>query len=165
MLGSLSIALVIPKAKISLVTGLIAAFKIFLTNYHLGWLLPILAFFLIIGALAEINSWIIGPIKGLYATSAHGNLPPIFQKRNKHNVPINLLIFQAIIVTISSACILFMPNLSSAYWLLSALSTQMYLSMYFLMFISAIRLRYTHPSVPRAYKIPHPKKGCGLLPL
>ena len=159
MLGSLSIALVIPKAKISLVTGLIAAFKIFLTNYHLGWLLPILAFFLIIGALAEINSWIIGPIKGLYATSAHGNLPPIFQKRNKHNVPINLLIFQAIIVTISSACILFMPNLSSAYWLLSALSTQMYLSMYFLMFISAIRLRYTHPSVPRAYKIPHPKKG------
>ena len=27
------------------------------------------------------------------------------------------------------------------------------------MFISAIRLRYTHPHIPRVYKIPHPHKG------
>jgi amino acid transporter len=31
------------------------------------------------------------------------------------------------------------------------------------MFAAAIKLRYTHPSVPRAYKIPHPNKGMWLI--
>lgn len=159
MLGSLAIAIVIPKSQISLVSGLMEAFKIFLDAYHLQWVLPIMGILLVIGAVAEVNSWIIGPIKGLYATSAHGNLPPIFQKVNEQKVPVNLLIFQAIIVTIASFVFLFMPSISSSYWLLSALSTQIYLAMYFLMFFAAIRLRYTKPHVPRAYKIPHPHKG------
>jgi amino acid transporter len=47
-----------------------------------------------------------------------------------------------------------MPNLSSYFWILSALSAQSYLIMYILMFISAIRLRYTQPHVPRAYRVP-----------
>ena len=31
--------------------------------------------------------------------------------------------------------------------------------MYVLMFMAAIRLRYSKPHVPRAYRIPHPHKG------
>ena len=52
-----------------------------------------------------------------------------------------------------------MPSVSTAYWILTVISAQMYLIMYILLFISAIRLRYTHPHVPRIYKIPHPHKG------
>ena len=52
-----------------------------------------------------------------------------------------------------------MPSLSTAYWVLSALSAQMYLVMYLFMFIAAIRLRYSHPKVKRAYQIPMPHKG------
>jgi amino acid transporter len=159
MLGSLAIAIVIPKNQISLVGSVMDAFKIFLENYHMSWLTPIMGVLLMFGALAETNSWIIGPIKGLYATAAHGNLPPILQKQNKNNIPVNLLILQAIIVTIASICFLFMQSISTAYWLLSALSTQIYLAMYIMMFISAIRLRYTKPLVKRTYKIPHPHKG------
>lgn len=159
MLGSLSIAIVIPKGQISLVASVMEAFKIFLDSYGIGWMLPIMGVLLMFGALAETNSWIIGPIKGLYATASHGNLPPILQKRNAHNIPVNLLVFQALIVSAASICFLFMQNISTAYWLLSALSTQLYLAMYIMMFISAIRLRYTRPSVPRTYRIPHPQKG------
>lgn len=158
-LGSLAIAIVIPKDQISLVAGLMDAFKIFLDSYNLGWVLPIMGILLVIGAIAEVNSWIIGPIKGLYATSSHGNLPPYFQKLNDKKMPANLLIFQAWIVTLASLVFLFMPTISSSYWILSALSTQIYLAMYFLMFFAAIRLRYTKPHVPRAYKIPHPHAG------
>ena len=111
------------------------------------------------GSLAEVNSWIIGPVKALHMTTMHGNLPPIFHKTNSKNVPVNLLLFQAIIVTISSFVFVTMPNLSSSYWILSALSTQIYLVMYILMFLAAIRLRYSHPKIPRAYRIPHPHKG------
>ena len=159
MLGALAIGIVIPKEDISLVAGLMEALRVFLANFGISWLLPILGLLLIFGSIAEVNSWIIGPVKALYTTTVHGNLPPIFQKTNDKGVPVNLLLFQAIIVTISSFVFLLMPNLSSSYWILSALSTQIYLIMYIFMFMAAIRLRYSRPNVPRAYKIPHPHKG------
>ena len=159
MLGSLSIAIVIPKSEISLVSGLMEAFKTFFANYNLTWILPIMGVLLIIGAVAEVNSWIIGPIKGLYATSKHGDLPPVFQKLNKRGIPTNLLLFQGIIVTIASFVFLKMPSLSTSYWVLSALSAQSYLVMYILMFISVVKLRYSKPKVERAYRIPYKNKG------
>ncbi len=154
MLGALAIAFVIPREQINLVTGLLEAFNTFFSFWNLQWILPIIGILLIIGAAAEVNAWIIGPVKGLYATSIHGNLPPIFQKVNKHGTPTNLLFFQALIVTVTSCVILFMPTISSSYWILSALSAQTYLVMYVLMFISAIRLRYSRPHVPRVYRVP-----------
>jgi amino acid transporter len=162
MLGSLAIAVVIPRSEISLVAGLMDAFKMFFNSYGLGWILPVMGGLLIIGAIAEVNAWIIGPIKGLYATSIHGNLPPVFQNLNKHGMPTHLLLFQAIIVTVTSFVILQMPTISASYWILSALSAQSYLVMYIVMFISAIKLRYTKPHVPRAYKIPYPHRGIWL---
>jgi glutamate:GABA antiporter len=162
MLGSLSISFVIPKQEISLVSGLLDAFEKFLTAYQLQWILPVLAFLLVIGAIAELNSWIVGPVKGLHATSVHGNLPPLFQKVNRHGTPVNLLFFQAVIVTICSLVFLYMPSVSGSYWILSVLSAQIYLVMYILMFITAIVLRYTKPHVPRSYRIPYQYPGIWL---
>ncbi|HSX04060.1 MAG TPA: amino acid permease [Rhabdochlamydiaceae bacterium] len=163
MLGSLAIAFVIPHKEINLVAGLMDAFQIFFGFYNLGWVLPIIGVLLVIGAIAEVNAWIVGPVKGLYATSIHGNLPPIFQQLNKHNMPTNLLLLQAIIVTGASFVFLHLPTVSAAFWILSALSAQTYLLMYILMFIAAIRLRYTKPKVPRPYKVPYQFKGIWVL--
>ena len=162
MLGSLAIAVVIPKTQISLVSGLMDAFQIFLSFYHLEWFLPVLAILLIIGAIAEVNSWIIGPVKGLYETSIHGNLPPFFQNLNKHGTPTHLLFFQAVIVSIAACVFLFMPTVSSAFWILTALSAQSYLIMYIIMFIAAIKLKYSKPHVPRPYRVPLQYKGIWL---
>lgn len=163
MLGSLAIAVVIPRSEISLVAGLIDAFSRFFTAYNLGAILPLMAILLIIGAVAEVNAWIIGPVKGLYATSIHGNLPPFFQKLSPRGVPVNLLLFQAIIVSIAALIFLHMPSINAAFWILSALSAQSYLIMYILMFISAIKLRYSRPKVPRAYKVPCKLAGMWVL--
>lgn len=159
MLGSLAIAIVIPNNQISLVAGLMEAFRTFFQYYHLTWILPLMAFLLVIGAIAEVNSWIIGPVKGLYATAVHGNLPPFFQKTNKHDVPTRLLLFQAILVTIAALIFLYMPAVSSSFWILTALSAQSYLIMYILMFIAALRLRYTKPKVERPYRVPFKQPG------
>jgi len=159
VLGALSIAVIIPAEHLSLVGGLMEAFKTFLPHFQLEWLLPTLGILLIIGAIAEVNSWMISPVKGLHATAVHGNLPPFLQNLNKHGTPTHLLLFQAIIVSVTSFIFLFMPSISSSFWILTALSAQSYLIMYILMFISAIRLRYTKPHVPRVYKIPFPHKG------
>lgn len=163
LLGALSIAFVIPKGEISLASGLMAAFQEFFAHYNLVWILPLVAFLLVVGAIAEVNAWIVGPVRGLYATTTHGNLPPIFHKLNKNGVPMNLLWLQAIIVTITSLIILQLPTVSASFWILSVMSAQTYLLMYILMFIAAIRLRYTKPHVPRAYKVPYKAKGIWVL--
>lgn len=162
MLGSLAIAFVIPVENISLAAGLMEAFHQFFAHYNLIWILPIMGVLLVIGAVAEVNAWIVGPVKGLYATTNHGNLPPLFHKVNKHGVPVNLLLFQGIIVSIASLVLLELPSISAAFWMLSAMSAQIYLVMYILMFIAAIRLRYVKPNVPRAYKVPFEKRGIWL---
>jgi amino acid transporter len=43
--------------------------------------------------------------------------------------------------------------------MLTALTTQILVMMYIMIFAAAIRLRYTQPDVPRAYKIPGGKIG------
>lgn len=153
ILGSLAIAIVIPHEKISLVAGLMEAYHAMFSTFHLDWVTNVIALLIVFGAYGELNAWIAGPSKGLFVTARHGSLPPVFQKVNKEGVPINLLIFQASIVTIASLVFLFTPSLSTAYWILIALSAQIYLLMYFLMFIAAIRLRYTKPNVHRTYRV------------
>ena len=40
----------------------------------------------------------------------------------------------------------FIPSVSSAYWIFSVMTTQVYLIMYVLMFVAAVKLRATSPT-------------------
>jgi len=157
--GALSIALMIPQQEISLVAGLMQAFEFLFNWCNMGWLLIPLGLMIVLGAVGELNAWIIGPVRALHATSLHGNLPKIFQKVNQHKVPVNILLFQGGIVTLSSFVFFIMPSTSSGFWILSAMSVQLYLIMYILMFLAAIKLRYSHPHVVRPYQIPFKMYG------
>lgn len=164
--GSLSIASVVPSHDISLVAGLFDAFHSFFSVYHITWLVPFIAIFTVIGALGELNAWAIAGVKGLFVTTEHGSLPPMFHKLNKHHIPVNLLFFQALIVTVASLIIIYFPNLNVAYWILSALSSQMYLLMYILLLAAGVVLRYKKPHVERPYKLPGKNLGmwiCAIL--
>jgi putative glutamate/gamma-aminobutyrate antiporter len=163
VLGVLSVAIVIPKEKISLVSGSIQAFTFFVEAYGLGWLTPIIILLLILGALGTLSTWIVGPSKGLLAAAQSGDLPPFFRKINSHGMPVALLVTQGIIASLLSLVFLVMPNVSSAYWILNAMLAQPYLIMYVLMFAAAIKLRYKRPDVERAYKIPGGMVGMWLL--
>jgi len=158
-LGSLSIAIVIPQEKISLVSGLLDTFHFFFDAYKLSWIVPIIALLTAVGALGELNAWAIAGVKGLFVTTEYGCLPPIFHKINRHYTPVNLMIFQAVIVSLAAFVFFYMPTVSISYWLLSALSAQMYLMMYILLFIAGIVLRYTHPHAPRSYRVPFKNFG------
>jgi len=154
ILGSLSVAVVVPGKQISLVAGLMQAFTTFFDAYHIKWAIPIIAFMVTIGALGQVTAWIVGPSKGLFATAKEGTLPPFFQKMNRNGVQSNILIIQGLIVTVLALMFLLMPNVSSSYWILSALTIQLYLIMYNLLYFAAVKLRYSQPDVVRAYKIP-----------
>ncbi len=157
--SSLAIAIVVPKTNLSLVAGVMEAFEYFFKAYNLDWLTPILAGLIALGAFATVSTWIVGPTKGLVETAKNGDLPIIFQKKNKQDMPVNILYVQAGFVTLIALVILFMPSVSGSFWIMTALAAQLYLMMYILMFIAAIRLRYIRPDVPRPYKIPGGKIG------
>lgn len=159
ILGTLAIAVVVPQAEISLVSGLIQAFTVFFDAFGLHWAAPVMACALFIGALAGINTWAVGPAKGLLITAEDGFLPPLLHKTNKEGVPIGTLIFQAIVGTVLSFVFLLIDDNSSAYWLLTASASQFTVLFYALIFAAVVRLRYTQPHVKRAYEIPGGKTG------
>ena len=162
ILGTLAIAIVIPEKKISLVSGGMEAIAFFLRSYNLGWAVPVIAFMVAFGALGAMSTWTAGPSKGLLAAAQDGDFPPILHKINKHNMPVGMLVFQGIIVSSLGIVFLLMPNVNSSFWILLALTSQLYLLMYAIMFAAGIWLRYKKPDVHRAYKIPGGKFGMWL---
>jgi len=159
ILGSLSIAIILPKNEINLVNGVMQAFTNFFAAYHLTWFVPIITIMLLLGSLGGIISWVISPAKGLLHAAEMGFLPPIFAKKNAQGVPANLLIAQAIIVSMICLAFLLMPSVNGSYWLLTALSTQLYMMMYVIMFAAAICLKYKITPKAAAFTIPGGKKG------
>lgn len=154
ILGSLAIALVLPQQDINLVAGIMQAFHAFFARYHLIWMMPLVAVMLVMGGLGSVSNWIIAPTTGLLVAAKDGNLPPFFQKVNPQGAPIVMLISQAIIVTLLSTFFLFMPSVNGSYWFLTALAAQLYMVMYLLMFLAAIKLRLSKPHHPRVFRIP-----------
>lgn len=166
MMGSLAIAFVLPANQINLVNGTIQSFAYFLSAYHLSWLTPVLTTLLIVGSLGGIISWIVSPVKGLGQAASNGFLPTYFQQENKYGMPQRLLIAQAILVSLICLAMLLLPSVNGVYWLLSTLSTQLYMLMYIMMFLSALWLRNSQQFKNQGFIIPGKKWGlwtvCGL---
>jgi amino acid transporter len=154
--GSLAIAVVVPHDQLNLVSGLIDSFNRFFIAFHMTWATPILILFILLSAFATLSTWFLGPARGLSVAAQNGFLPRIFARTNDKQVPVNILILQGTIASIFCAVFLYMPDISSGFWLLLNLSSQSTLIMYSLIFASAIKRRYlTSTSVnKKAYKIP-----------
>lgn len=159
IMGSIAIACVLPYQQINLVNGTIETFSYFLNAYHLKWLLPIMTILLVIGSLGGTISWVISPIKGISQAASHGFLPPFFQQLNKHGVAQNLLITQAILVSFVCLTFLLFPSVNGSYWLLTALSTQLYMLMYILMFLAALILKKNVSKNKKLFKVPGNRIG------
>lgn len=161
--SSLAIAMTVPAEKLSLVTGILQAFTVFLTNYHLPAFVPIMAIFIILGGFSGVSAWIIGPTKGLLVASEDGLLPKYFGETSKRGVPTRILIAQAIIVTIISFAYVLMPTINSSFWLLSNITAELAMITYMGLFASAIKLHYSKRNINRPYKIPFGTPGKWLI--
>ncbi len=154
VIGSLSVAAVVPQKEISLVAGIMEAFTDFFAVFNMSWFIPIMGILVAFGAIGAINTWLMGPVKGLLASAKNGQLPPYFQKTNKNKSPQRLLVLQAILVSLIGGSFLLLPNINIAFWISVAIAMLIYFTMYSLMLLAGIRLRYKAPRVRRAYKIP-----------
>ena len=160
ILATLAIAFVVPQAKLSLVSGLLQAFTAFFHSLGIGsWAVKVMAALTGLGTLALISTWLLGPAKGLYASEKTGDLPPELHYVNKRHVPVAILIAQGVLGSLFALMFLFVPSINTSYWMLSALTTQILVLMYILVFAAALRLRYTQPNANRPYKVPGGKLG------
>jgi len=160
--ASLAIAVVVPNDDLNLVVGTMQAFATFIQKLDLPWLLPLIAGAIVLGGLGGAGAWIIGPTKGLMVASRDGTLPAFLMHANKYGAPFNMLIIQAVVVTLLSIGFIFMPTVTSSFWLFSLVSAQLALVVYIVLFASAIALHHRKPEVPRSYRIPGGKIGMWL---
>jgi len=155
ILGTLAISFVVPDGKLSLVAGLMQAFQDFFTRLGIGiWATKVMAALVGLGTLALISTWMLGPSEGVYAAEGSGELPPELHYVNKRHVPVAMLLAQGVLGTMFALLYLFVPGVSTGYWMLTALTIQLTVLMYIMMFAAGIRLRYTEPGTPRPYRIP-----------
>lgn len=144
ILGSLSIANVVPHDQLSLVAGIMQTVDRFLSAYHLRGLLELFALMIVVGVLGSVSNWIIAPTRGLYQAACDGYFPAFMKKSNPKDAPVGILWLQGIIVTALSVTYLMFPNVSDVYWLLTVVAAELYMMMYILMFVAHIFLRLRH---------------------
>lgn len=163
--SSAAIAVVVPKASLSIIGGLDQAFSVFLSAFHMKWLLPVMIIFIILGGFGGMAAWVIGPTKGLVVAAEDGLTPKIFQYRNKKGVPIAVLILQWLIVLVLCSLFVLIKSISTSYWILSDLTAQLALLFYIILFAAAIALRYKTPKNANAFRIPGGNVGIWLVGL
>ena len=155
ILPALAISWVVPSGDISLTAGVMQAFEAFFGHFGISFMVPVLGIMLIIASLGGMLAWLAGPSTGLLLIGREqGFLPPHFQKLNKQGIQANILVAQGIVTSIIACLYAFIPDVSSAYWIFSVMTTQVYLVVYVLMFVTAVKLRRDKPDHPRGYRAP-----------
>jgi glutamate:GABA antiporter len=152
---TVAISVAVPSQQISLTAGVMQAFRFLLHHFSLGFLEPVIAIGLLVASLSGLLDWLAGPSTGLVRIGRdRGYLPPYFQHVNANDVQLRILVAQGIVITAIGLLYAVVPTVSSAYWVFAALATEVYLIMYVLMFVAAMRLRVNRPKHPRGYRAP-----------
>lgn len=160
--GGLTVAVTIPKSGLSLNTGVLQSFDYLLNNlgHGLTWIARVIAALIILGVLGEIASWVTSASKSLHVAAVDGCMPKFFRFENKVQVPSHLVIANGILATIWAVIFTLTGGGTNFSFLIAlALTVVIYLTMYFLFFISYIKMtidehKNKNGKVPRSYEVP-----------
>ena len=170
--GGLTVAAVVPQSKLSLSAGVVEAFKALVLHSAPNgtWLVKLIAILLALGVMGEVSAWVVGPSRGMYAAAQKGILPKSLAKTNQHDVPVNLVFVQGVIVTIWAAVLTFGGGGNNVSFLTAiSLTVVIYLVGYLLFFIGYFVLVLKKGDLKRSYNVPGGKifklivAACGLL--
>jgi glutamate:gamma-aminobutyrate antiporter len=156
-IGGLSVAAVIPHAEINLSAGVMQAFEVLIGQFGSGveWTIRVVATLLMLGVLAEVASWIVGPSRGMLVTAQKGLLPKALSRVNKNGVPVSLVMSQLLITTV--ALIVFTNTgggNNMSFLIALSLTVVIYLCSYFMLFLGYIHLVCKQPEKKREFSVP-----------
>ena len=153
LLSELSIATIIPPEKLSVMTGLLDTVVLLLKEIHLTYLIHFVLLLILIGNIGSISAWMLGSTRAMLIACQKNHVAQFLQKVNRHEAPVGVLIFEAVIFTLVSGVFLLFPRVTDSFWLLLDLASQITLLYYIILFVSAIRLRY-RPVLSTGFIIP-----------
>ncbi len=161
--GGMAVATALPASTLDgdMSYGVIEAFRvIFDTHFGMGWLVYVVAVLLVLGVLAEISAWIVGPSRALLETAREGVIPASFARTNKHGVSVKTVVVQAVLVTFWDAVLCGSMALSGgssssvAYLTAIGLTAVIYLVGYVLFFLGYLDLVFRKRELSRSFQIP-----------
>ncbi|MGL6153576.1 MAG: tyrosine-tyramine antiporter [Cetobacterium sp.] len=158
LVAALTEANAIPAKDINLAV-IIQPFSIYFNTLGIPWATNVLAFMIAFGVFAQLNAWVLGPSKAMIKVAEAGLLPPIFQKRNKDNIPVTFVLIQAAVITLVSLLYIVVPAINTGFIIILMLTTILYCIVYILILISEIVLKYKMPEVHRSTPVPGGKIG------
>jgi len=154
ILPTLAISVGVPESGVNLTQGVLQAFDVFFGRLGVPWGTTVMALLIVVGILASVVTWIPGPSRGLLLVGKEGYLPPRLQGTNSRGMQVPIMMVQGLIVTAMAVLFAVLPSVQSVFWILTAMAVQLYLLMYIVMFLAAMRLRRTRPDVARGFRTP-----------
>jgi putative glutamate/gamma-aminobutyrate antiporter len=163
ILPALAVSFIVPASDVSLTAGVMQAFSSFFGYFGVSFLVPVVALMIIAAMLGGMLAWLAGPSTGLLLIGREqGFIPPYFQRLNGRGMQMNIMIWQGVVTSIIACLYAFIPVVSNAYWIFEVMTTQIYLIVYVLMFMAAVKLRREQPDRPRGYRVPALTLMCGM---
>lgn len=155
-MGGLSIALTVPVDQLTLNTGVIQAVQAIIGEVapHMGWFVKVMTLLLMLGMVGEVSSWIVGPVRTLYATAQDGLLPRAFNKLNRHKVPVPLVIMQGVVITaINAVLTLILGGNNAAFQIAMSMTAMVYMITYVLIFVGYLQMTFKQPGLARSFHV------------
>ena len=156
-IGGLTVAAVIPQGDLNLSSGVVDTFKVLILHFipNGTWIVKLIALLLALGVMGEVSAWVVGPSRGMYIAAQKGILPKSLTKTNKHDVPVNLVFVQGIVVTIWAAVLTLGGGGDNVSFLTAiSLTVVIYLVGYLLFFIGYFKLILKRDDLKRSYQLP-----------
>ncbi|WP_440603627.1 tyrosine-tyramine antiporter [Bacillus sp. GB_SG_008] len=161
IIAGLTVANAVPKGKLEL-ANITQPYMIFCKDLGIpSIVVNIISLMILIGVLVQLSAWVLGPSKSMIKVAEEGNLPKFFQKRTEKDIPITFVMIQAIVISLVSILYIVVPDVNSAFLIITITTTILYCVVYVLIAISAVRLRYKMADLDRPFRLG--SKGNGLM--
>lgn len=158
LIASLTEANAIPSNQIDLAV-ITQPFQIYFNALGIPWATNVIALMIALGVFAQLNAWVLGPSKAMIKVADAGLLPPIFQKRNKDDIPVTFILIQAAVITLVTLLYIVVPAINTGFIIILMLTTVLYCIVYIFILIAEVVLRYKRPDVVRSVPVPGGKPG------
>jgi len=151
-----SVVSIVLHGKISANEGVMDAVQELISPNRVSLPVVVIGLLIIFGISAQVSSWIVSPTEGLQYVAQKGLLNRKFAKKNREQIPINILVVQGIIVTIWAAILTFGSGSaggSLSFQIAISLTVLIYLSAYILLFAAYLRVGLYSDNVETTYEV------------
>lgn len=157
LLGTVGILMALPADQLGLISGIIDTLKAILGTSGIGGAAVVgLGVAALFSFLANMVTWTIGANRTAAEAAKEGELPAVFGVEHPvHKTPLGAFLLTGIVSTVVMVVYGFMAgSAEDLFWTLFAFSSMVFLMPYLALFPAFLKLRHSHPTATRPYKVP-----------